>query len=96
MKTKLSVTLDESLVSFVDSETGATRSEKLAMIVRRYREARRDAELRRELTAFSPADDDQLESDAWRQVMENTQWNESAAATSGPSRSPRSRSRARR
>ena len=73
MKTKLSVTLDETLISFVDSVTGATRSEKLETIVRRYREARRDAELRRQLMAFAPTDDDEAESDAWRQVMENTQ-----------------------
>ena len=71
MKTKLSVTLDESLVDFVDSEIGATRSEKLETIVRRYREARRNAELRRELAAFAPAQDDQAEADAWRQVMES-------------------------
>lgn len=93
MKTKLSVTLDESLVTFVDSEAGESRSEKIELIVRRYRDAHRDAALRRELAAFSSSGDDNAESDAWRQVMETSQWNESAAATSGPSRSPRSRSR---
>ena len=97
MKTKVSLTLDESLLTFVDSESGASRSEKIETIVRRYRDARRDAELRRQLAAFNDAaSDDDAESDAWRRVMEDAQWNESGEATSGQSRSPRSRSRGQR
>jgi hypothetical protein len=96
VKTKLSVTLDEALVSFVDSQPGESRSEKIEAMLRRYREARRDAQLRRQLAAFDPSADDEAESAAWRRVMEESQWTESAGATSGPSRSPRSRSRGRR
>jgi hypothetical protein len=96
MKTKLSLTLDESLLTFVDSESGASRSEKIETIVRRYRDARRDADLRRELAAFTASPHDDAESEAWRKVMEAAQWSESGAATSGRSRSPRSRNRGRR
>jgi metal-responsive CopG/Arc/MetJ family transcriptional regulator len=96
VKTKLSLTLDESLLTFVDSESGASRSEKIETIVRRYRDARRDAQLRRELAAHNQSTEDMAESDAWRQAMETSAWSESDAATSGPSRSPRSRSRGRR
>ena len=96
MKAKLSLTLDESLVAFVDSEPGESRSEKIEAMLRRYREARQDASLRRELAEFDASSEDDAESAAWRQLMEASQWNESAAATSGPSRSPRSRSRGRR
>jgi metal-responsive CopG/Arc/MetJ family transcriptional regulator len=96
MKKKLSVTLDDSLLTFVDSESGASRSEKIETIVRRYRDACRDAQLRRELAAFNTSSHDDAESDAWRKVMEEAQWSESDAATSGPSRSRRSRSRVRR
>ena len=96
MKAKLSLTLDESLVAFVDSEPGESRSEKIEGMLRRYREARQDASLRRELAAFGASSDDDAESAAWRQVVETSQWNESAAATSGPSRSLRSQSRGRR
>jgi hypothetical protein len=96
MKRKLSVTLDESLLTFVDAEGGASRSEKIETIVRRYRDARRDAELRRELAAHQSEPDDDAESEAWRKVMEDAQWSESGAATSGPLRSRRSRSRTRR
>ncbi len=96
MKTKLSVTLDESLVAFVDSEPGESRSEKIESMLRRYRDAQREAALRKELAAFSATADDDAESAAWRQVMEGSQWTESVAATSGPSPSRRSRSRVRR
>ena len=96
MKAKLSLTLDESLVAFVDSEPGESRSEKIESMVRRYREAREDLVLRQELAAHDASTTDDAESAAWRQVMEGSQWNESAVATSGRSRSPRSRSRGRR
>jgi hypothetical protein len=88
--------LDASLVTFVDSESGASRSEKLERIVRRYRDVLRDIELRKELAAFNVSEDDIAESDAWRQVMEASLWSESDEATSGPSRSRRSRNRGRR
>ncbi|MGE0392389.1 MAG: hypothetical protein AB7I25_03865 [Vicinamibacterales bacterium] len=96
MKTKLSLTLDEDLVAFVDGEPGATRSEKIESMLRRYRAAQRDLLLREELRAFGASSEDDREHDAWVRVMQEGVWNESAAATSGPSRSPRSRSRARR
>lgn len=96
MKTKLSITLDESLVTFVDDQPGATRSEKLEAIVRRFREVQRDVHLRRQLAAFSESAEDRHETDAWQRAMEEAQWRESDAATSGPSPSRPSRSRGRR
>jgi hypothetical protein len=95
VKTKLSVTLDETLVGFIDAEPGDTRSEKLESIVRRYRQVKKDSLLREQLAHFN-ADDDDAEAEAWRRTMEEAQWNESDAATFGPSRSQRSRSRGRR
>ena len=96
MKAKLSLTLDEDLVAFVDREPGATRSEKIESMLRRYRAAQRDLLLREELKAFGESAGDHDEHDAWVRVMQEGMWNESAAATSGRSRSPRSRSRGRR
>ena len=93
MKAKLSLTLDEGLVAFVDREPGATRSEKIESMLKRFREVQRDLLLREELRAFGTADDDDREHDAWVRVMQEAIWRESAAATSGPSRSLRSRSR---
>jgi metal-responsive CopG/Arc/MetJ family transcriptional regulator len=95
MKAKLSLTLDDELVAFVDSQPGATRSEKVEAALRRYRNAWRDMKLREELAAYNSTEDD-AETAAWRGVMQEVMWSESDAATSGPSRSRPSRSRGRR
>jgi hypothetical protein len=95
LKAKLSITLDESLVGFLDAQPGENRSEKLESIVRKYRSVEQDFLLREQLTKYN-ADTDDAEADAWRRAMEEAQWNKSGAATSGQSRSRRSRSRGRR
>ena len=96
MKAKVSLTLDDALVMFVDAQPGATRSEKVETALRRYRDAWRDMKLREELAVFNASADDGAEAEAWHRAMQEGMWKESAAATSGPSRSPRSRSRVRR
>ncbi len=96
MKAKLSLTLDEALVAFVDAEPGATRSEKIESVLRRYREVQRDLKLREALANLAQTPEDQAETEAWQRVMTEAAWRESAAATSGPSRSRRSRSPGRR
>ena len=96
VKAKLSVTLDESLVAFVDAEPGETRSEKIESVLRRYRAVQRELKLREQLAAFSATESDDSETDAWRRVMQEAMWRESGAAKSGRSLSRRSRSRGRR
>jgi hypothetical protein len=96
MKAKLSLTLDEALVAFVDAEPGATRSEKIESVLRRYREVQRDLTLRQALADSAPMTEDRAETEAWQRVMTEAAWRESAAAISGPSRSRRSRSHGRR
>jgi metal-responsive CopG/Arc/MetJ family transcriptional regulator len=93
LKAKLSLTLDETLLAFVDAEPGATRSEKIESMLRRYRAVRRDMRLREALAASIDNADDQAETEAWRRVMQEAMWRESGAATSGRSRSPRPGSR---
>lgn len=96
MKAKVSLTLDDVLLAFLDGQPGATRSEKVENALRRYRAAWTDMKLREELAAYNARDDDNAETAAWQSVMQEAMWSESDAATSGPSRSPRSRSRGRR
>ena len=96
MKAKVSLTLDDALVAFVDSQPGATRSEKVEAALRRYRDAWRDMKLREELAAYNSGEADRLESEEWLRLMQEGMWRESGAVTSGRSRSRRSRSRARR
>jgi hypothetical protein len=95
MKAKVSLTLDDALVDFVDRQPGATRSQKVEAALRRYRDAWRDIQLREQLGEAESTEAD-AETAAWRGVMQEAMWRESAAATSGPSRSQRSRSRGRR
>ena len=98
MKAKVSLTLDDALLAFVDRQPVATRSEKIETALRRYRDAWHDMRLREELAVYNAAerDDDRAEAVAWHDVMQEAMWRESDAATSGRSRSRRSRSRAPR
>jgi hypothetical protein len=96
VKAKLSLTLDEELLAFVDAEPGTTRSAKIESVLRRYRDVRRDLQLREALTAFGETAGDRLETESWQRIMQEAMWRESGAATSGRSRSRRSRSRGRR
>jgi hypothetical protein len=96
LKAKVSLTLDDALVAFVDAQPGATRSEKVETALRRYRDAWRDLKLREELAAWGESEDDRAEGAAWARVMQESMWRESEGATSGRSRSRRTRSRVRR
>ncbi len=97
MKAKVSLTLDDALVAFVDAQPGATRSQKVETALRRYRDAWRDLKLREELASYGEGGDDApAETAAWHRAMQEGMWRESGEATSGQSRSRRSRSRVRR
>jgi hypothetical protein len=96
MKAKISLTLDEALLAFVDSQPGETRSQKIEKALQQYRDAWHELRLREELVAHDSEEDDAAESSAWRRVMQEAMWKTSDAATSGPSRSRLSRSRVRR
>lgn len=96
MKAKVSLTLDDALLDFLDRQPGATRSEKVETALRRYRDAWTDMKLREELATYDVNGDESAETAAWRSVMQGAMWSESDVATSGRSRLPRSRSRARR
>ncbi len=96
MKAKVSLTLDDALLSFVDAQPGATRSRKVEDALRRYRAAWEDLRLREDLAEYDKNAKQDAEAEAWRRVMQEAMWRESDAAISGPSRSRRSRGRARR
>jgi hypothetical protein len=96
MKEKLSVTVDQPLVEFLDSLPGHSRSEKLECILRRFKAVADDLALRRALAAHHDSDSDRGEHEAWTRTMEHDQWSESAVATSGRSSFSDTRSRGRR
>lgn len=96
MKAKVSLTIDDALLSFFDAQPGATRSQKIEQALERYRRAWEERKLREELSANTVGDDDRAEDEAWRTVMQEAMWRESVGETSGPSRLRGSRSRGRR
>ncbi len=96
MKEKLSVTVDQPLVRFLDSLPGHSRSNKLEQVLRRFKSASDDLALRHALASHQDSDSDRQEHEAWIRTMEQDQWNESAEATSGRSSFSAIRSRGRR
>jgi len=87
MKEKLSVTVEQTLVQFLDSLPGQSRSEKLEKVLRRFKEVSEDLELRHALSPQRPSPNDREEHEAWARTMEHDQWSESAGAISGRSNS---------
>ena len=76
MKGKLSVTLDQPLVRFLDSLPGESRSAKLERVLRGYRQVSQEAALRRALSAARENDAERLERLAWLRTIEADQWSE--------------------
>ena len=87
MKAKLSVTLDASLVRFLDRLPGSSRSAKLERVLRHFKKVRADLALRQALAAAREDDADRTEREAWVRTMEHDQWSESHEGTSGSSSS---------
>lgn len=74
MKHKLSLTVEQPLVRFLDSLPGESRSAKLERVVRAYQRASREAALRRALAGADADDGGRAEREAWRRTMEADQW----------------------
>lgn len=87
MKEKLSVTVEEPLVRFLDSLPGNSRSEKLEKVLRRFQEVSEDLLLRNALARQAEVEGGRDEDEAWSRTMEHDQWNESVEGISGRSSS---------
>jgi hypothetical protein len=74
MKAKLSVTVDVSLVAFLDSLPGKTRSAKLEQALSQYRKIQEDLKLREELAAYVDDDDERREREAWEHTVSEAMW----------------------
>ena len=69
MKGKLSATVDDLLLEFLDSLPGKTRSEKLELILRKFRELEEERLLRHQLSEFSEDEDEEWEREAWEHTV---------------------------
>jgi metal-responsive CopG/Arc/MetJ family transcriptional regulator len=87
VKAKVSVTLDATLLRFVDRLPGTSRSDKLERVLRDFRRVREDLALRRALAGARERADERAEREAWTRTMEGDQWSDSPEATSGSSSS---------
>jgi len=76
VKGKLSATVEEPLLDFLDSLPGKTRSEKLERILSKFKQLEEEKELRRQLGGRSEDDDEQLEREAWERTVAEAMWSE--------------------
>ena len=74
MKGKLSATVDEPLLEFLDSLPGKTRSEKLALVLTNFRELEEERRLRLQLSEQSEGEESERE--AWEQTVSEAMWRE--------------------
>lgn len=76
MKEKLSVTLDASLVKFLDRQPGPSRSAKLERVLQHFKAVKADLALRQALAAANEGEGERIEREAWSRTIEQDQWNE--------------------
>lgn len=76
MKGKLSATVEEPLLDFLDSLPGRTRSEKLERILVRFKRMVDDKRLREQLASYRDDEDERNEQDAWARTFDEAMWSE--------------------
>jgi len=76
MKGKLSATIAQPLLEFLDSLPGKTRSQKLERILSRFKQFEAERDLRRQLGAHQEPDDERQEREAWERTMAEAMWRE--------------------
>ena len=75
MKGKLSATVEEPLLEFLDSLPGKTRSEKLERVLKKFRDLEEERLLRHQLSELRE-DDEEWEREAWEQTVSEAMWKE--------------------
>ena len=76
MKGKLSATVDEPLLEFLDSLPAKTRSEKLELILTKFRQLEEERLLRHQLSEFGGDEDEEWEREAWEHTFSEAMWSE--------------------
>ncbi len=76
VKSKISVTVERSLVEFLDSLPGESRSEKVGRVLLQLKKATADRELRRLLEGGRENDAERMEREAWENTIAEAMWNE--------------------
>ncbi len=76
MKSKISVTMDQSLLDFLDSLPGDSRSEKIENAVRKVRKMAKERDLRMRLGGYREEDAERTERELWESAVAEAMWNE--------------------
>lgn len=76
MKEKISATIDERLLEYLDSLPGKNRSRRLEHVLRTFKEYEEDRQLRQELEAYEWSKEERLESEAWHRLFAETMCND--------------------
>jgi hypothetical protein len=76
MKAKLSATVEEPLLDFLDSLPGETRSEKLENVLSRYQQLHEELELRERLAVYYEDEEERREREAWELTVAEAMWSE--------------------
>jgi hypothetical protein len=76
LKGKLSATVEEPLLAFLDSLPGRSRSEKLERVLERFKRLVDDKRLREQLAGYREEEDERREQEAWERTFDEAMWNE--------------------
>ena len=76
MKGKLSATVEQPLLAFLDSLPGKTRSEKLERLLSRFKRFAEEKQLREELRGYREDEEEGAEREAWERTFAEAMWNE--------------------
>jgi hypothetical protein len=76
MKAKLSATVEQPLIDYLDSLPGETRSEKLERVLSRHKKLQEELDLREELAVFYEDEDERRDREAWELTVAESQWRE--------------------
>ena len=76
LKGKISATVEEPLLEFLDSLPGKTRSEKLERVLCKFQRLEEEMELRRQLGEHIKDEDERLEREVWERTVSEAMWSE--------------------
>ena len=75
MKGKLSATVEQPLIEFLDSLPGTTRSAKLEHLLTQYRLMEEERVLRKQLGQYREEEEERSEREIWERTMAEAMWN---------------------
>ncbi len=76
MKGKISVTIDRSLLEFLDSLPGDSRSWKIEKALSKLKSVLEEEKLRAQLGAGREEDSERVEREIWESTVAEAMWNE--------------------